>query len=64
MDKKTIGERLKNIRGDVRREKVAAAVGVSVSALAMYESGKRVPRDEVKVALSNYYGVSVLDLFF
>lgn len=64
MDKKTIGERLKTIRGDVRREKVAAEVGVSVSALAMYESGKRVPRDEVKVALSNYYGVSVLDLFF
>ena len=64
MDKRAIGERLKRIRGDERREKVAAAVGISVSALAMYESGQRVPRDEVKVALSNYYGVSVLELFF
>lgn len=57
-------EKLKALRGDKSITMVAAAVGVSASALSMYESGKRVPRDEVKIALSKYYGVSVGELFF
>lgn len=57
-------EKLKALRGDKGITMVAAAVGVSASALSMYESGKRVPRDEVKIALSKYYGVSVGELFF
>lgn len=57
-------EKLKALRGDKSITMVAAAVGVSASALSMYEGGKRVPRDEVKIALSNYYGVSVGELFF
>ena len=57
-------QKLKAQRGNRSMTAVAAAVGVSASALSMYECGKRVPRDEVKIALSNYYNVSVGELFF
>ncbi len=58
------GQRLLELRGEKTRETVASAVGISVSALAMYESGQRNPRDDVKLALANYYNVSVGSLFF
>ena len=45
-------------------EKVANDCGISVSALAMYESGKRMPRDEIKVKLARYYNTTVEALFF
>ena len=56
--------RLKALRGERRREAVAAAVGISVSALSAYENGTRVPRDNIKCALARYYGESVEKLFF
>jgi DNA-binding helix-turn-helix protein len=43
---------------------VAAAVGISVSSLGMYETGARMPRDEVKLSLAKFYGHSVNDIFF
>lgn len=63
-DAAVIGGRLRNLRGEKPREVVSVECGISVSALAMYETGKRIPRDEVKVALAQYYRVSVGDLFF
>ena len=45
-------------------EEAAKAVGVSLSAIQMYECGKRVPRDSIKIELSRFYGVSVQRLFF
>ena len=60
----TIAERLVGARGNTPRKAVADAVGISVSALTMYELGNRVPRDELKVRLANYYGRTVQDLFF
>lgn len=60
----SVGGKLKELRGDKRREVVAAGIGVSVSALAMYECDKRIPRDETKRRLAAYYGISVQDLFF
>ena len=64
MDAGKIGKRLVSLRGARRREEVAKAVGVSFSALCMYETGKRIARDEVKVRLADYYGVPVEDIFF
>lgn len=64
MNGKVIGQRLLQLRGERKREKVAADVGISVSALTMYETGKRIPRDEIKVELARYYGESVQSLFF
>lgn len=60
----SIAERLIKARGKQSREQVAAAIGVSVSAISMYETGKRIPRDEVKVRLADYYKTTVQDLFF
>lgn len=63
-DYKRNGRRLMELRGDRSREQVAADNHISVSALAMYELGRRNPRDEVKVALAQYYGTSVEAIFF
>ena len=52
------------LRGERRREIVAAAVGISVSALTAYELGTRTPRDKIKCALARYYGKSVGGIFF
>ena len=60
----TVAEKLVYARGDRRREDVAAAVGISLSAVAMYENGDRIPRDEIKVKLASYYGTTVQALFF
>ena len=62
--KLTVGERLSRARGNARREEVALAVGVSVSAISMYENNERMPRDEIKVRLAKHYGRSVQELFF
>lgn len=64
MDAKAIGKKLASLRGDRTQEEVALAVGISVSAIGMYESGKRIPRDGVKIALANYYGMNIQSLFF
>ena len=58
------GEKLKMLRGDKTQEEVSADIGVSKSALAMYERDERVPRDEVKVQIAHYYGKSVGALFY
>lgn len=60
----TIAERLVKARGSRKREEVAAAVGVSLSAIAMYENGERIPRDETKIKLAKYYNTTVQKLFF
>ena len=59
----TIAERLVKARGTRKREEVAAAVGVSLSAIAMYENGERIPRDETKIKLAKYYNTTVETLF-
>lgn len=64
MDKVTYAEKLKKLRAEKSREEVANSCGISVSALQMYETAKRVPRDEIKVKLANYYDTTVQDIFF
>lgn len=64
LDGNVIGKKLIALRGDKTQEEVAKTIGVSVSALSMYEQGNRIPRDEVKMKLSDYYKISVESLFF
>ena len=64
MDASTIGKKLATLRGEYSQEEVAKAVGISVSALSMYETGNRIPRDEIKVKLARYYKSTVEDIFF
>ena len=52
------------MKANKSRKEVAAAVGVSVSAIAMYEQGERIPRDETKIALAKYFKTSVASIFF
>ncbi len=65
-DKKVIAKKLIELRQKKQKtqQEVANAVGISVSAIAMYEAGDRVPRDEVKLALAQYYKTSVGNIFF
>lgn len=59
-----IAERLREARGETPRNDVCKAVGISLNALMMYETGNRIPRDEIKVRLARFYGKSIEDLFF
>ena len=43
---------------------IAKALGISTSALSMYECGNRIPRDEIKVKMSKLYGKSIEEIFF
>lgn len=64
VDKQEIGRRLRSLRGSRLQTEVANAIGISPSALGMYEIGERIPRDLIKVKLAQYYGVDVGDLFY
>lgn len=64
MDSKKIGLRLLSLRNEAPRDMVASELGISVSALAMYEQGNRIPRDEIKLKLAQYYNKTVQDIFF
>lgn len=58
------GKRLVALRGERSQKEVANSVGIAVSTLGMYETEQRIPRDAIKIAIANYYGVSVQDIFF
>lgn len=58
------GAKLRELRGDRTQQEVAQALGISKSALAMYEQDKRTPRDEVKIKLARFYGKTVQFIFY
>lgn len=59
-------ERLKKLRQDKKMSAAAVAreLGISPSALIMYEAGSRTPRDSIKIKLANYYGQPIGKLFY
>ncbi len=64
MDTTAIGQRLIQLRGGRTQEQVAKDLGLSLSAVGMYERGERIPRDEVKIAIAKYYDTTVQSIFF
>ena len=52
------GAKLKELRGIKTQQEVADEIGITKSALAMYERDERIPRDEVKIRIAEYFGVS------
>lgn len=62
--KEVVSAKLKSLRGDKSVFEVSEATGIGVSAILNYEAGLRIPNDETKAVLSNYYGVSVDELFY
>jgi transcriptional regulator with XRE-family HTH domain len=61
-----IGQRIKTLREEkgIAREAFCNAVGITLSALSMYENGQRIPRDEIKVKIARVLETSIEALFF
>ena len=61
-----IGKRIKELRTQKGMTAVAlgAAFGTSASAINMYECGQRVPRDDMKIKIAEYFGMSVESIFY
>ena len=66
MDAIKIGMRIKELREQKKEtmSEFARAVGTSESAIGMYETGQRVPRDEIKISISEHLHVPVESIFF
>lgn len=64
MNAKEIGQKLVILRGNRTQEEVAKQLDISISALSMYERGERIPRDNIKIRISNYYNKPISELFF
>ncbi len=64
MDAKLIGERLVKLRGERTQKEVADCLGISTSALSMYENGERIPRDSIKIRIANFYEKPIYEIFF
>lgn len=64
MKRKTIGEKLVELRGERTQSDVAKACNISAAAVGMYERNERVPRDEIKIALARFFNVTVESLFY
>ena len=62
----SIGLKLKALRLDKKKtqQQVADDLKITKSSLAMYERDDRIPRDEIKVRIAEYYGESVQSLFY
>ncbi len=52
------------LKMNLSQRQLAERIGVSASAIAMYEADERVPRDEVKVRLAHFFDTTVQSLFF
>ena len=66
LDAVQIGNRIKGLR-ESRKETMldlSRAIGTSESAIGMYESGQRVPRDEIKIRIAEHFTVPVESIFF
>ncbi len=59
-----VGDKLRRLRGDRTRFEVATAIGISVSAIGMYENNHRIPTDDIKIKIAEYYNTSVDEIFF
>lgn len=64
MDPVVIGNRIRSMRGKDSQKDLADKLNISSSALAMYERGERIPRDEVKIRIAKHFNVSVEAIFF
>ncbi|MBS6195436.1 MAG: helix-turn-helix transcriptional regulator [Clostridiales bacterium] len=58
------GKRLEKLRGEKSQSEVARDIGLSPSAIGMYETERRIPRDSIKVKLAQYYGTTVQAIFY
>lgn len=62
----TIGDTLKELRKAKGKTvaSVAKDLGITASALSNYENNIRVPRDNIKIAIAEYYKRPIQKIFF
>jgi len=56
-----LGQRIKMLRenANLTQIELAKTLKINNSTLSQYESGARVPSDDIKIAIANYFGVSL-----
>ncbi len=64
MNKKLIREKLIKLRGSKTQAEIAQKLGIAQSTYAMYETGDRIPGDETKIKIANFYKKTVQYIFF
>lgn len=66
LDAIQIGRKLKSLREEKSEtmEQLANAIGTSTSAVANYETGQRIPRDEIKIRIAEHFSAPVESIFF
>lgn len=64
MRKSIVAERLKELRGNKTQQALADEIGLKQSTYAMYENGERIPGDENKIKIANYYNKTVQEIFY
>lgn len=52
------------LRGERDIDDVAKAIGVTKQAIWNYENDKRIPRDDIKRKIADYYKTTVTYIFF
>lgn len=66
MDSIEIGNRIRMLREakGLSQKELADELKISTSSVAMYECGKRVPRDELKIKIAHFFDKSIGSIFF
>lgn len=64
INRSVVAQRLRVLRGEDSQTSVAAALGITASAVSQYERGERVPNDDLKIAYARLYGKTVDEIFF
>lgn len=64
MDATIIGKRLRELRGEKSVAETAKALDLSPSAWSMYENGERIPRDNIKLRIAEYFHRPIHLIFF
>lgn len=64
MDAIIIGKKLRELRGSMTQSELSRNIGVTTSAIGMYECGIRIPRDDIKIRFADFFGKSVEDIFY
>ena len=57
----TMQERIRKLRVDAHltQQELGAVLGVAKNTISQYETGRNAPNDDIKIAMANYFNVSM-----
>ena len=61
---KTTGSILRELRGEKSQGEIATELGITKSSWAMYERDERIPRDEIKIKIAQYFNKPIQAIFY